>query len=342
LTSHEKELYTKLKKLITQSLKVVLLTHINPDGDAIGSILGLYWFLVKRGCNVSMATPNHFPHYLKWMEGADQILDYSKEADQVSDKLKEADLIFFLDLNEPDRLGGISKTLKDLDVLTVMIDHHPDPANFADYMISEISASSTAELVYQFICKLDGQNLVDRRIAECLYTGILTDTGCFSFNSSNPDTFGIVADLLNKGIDKDSIYSQVYDNYTSDRMRLLGYSLKDKMVVLPDIRTAYIGLNAEELRQYNHQIGDTEGFVNYPFMVRDIRITALFLEKKDHIKISFRSKGNFRINRIAQEYFNGGGHMNAAGGESIDSLQDTLARFEEIITQHADEIRSLP
>ena len=170
----------------------------------------------------------------------------------------------------------------------------------------------------------------------------MTDTGCFSFNSSNPETFGLAGELLRKGIDKDRIFSRVYDNFSSERMKMLGYSLKDKMVVLPDLRTAYISLTAEELKKYSHRTGDTEGFVNYPFTIKNIRITALFLEREDHIKISFRSKGAFKINKIAQTNFNGGGHMNAAGGESSDSLEETIARFEKLIAKYADEIKRLP
>jgi phosphoesterase RecJ-like protein len=226
--------------------------------------------------------------------------------------------------------------------MTIMVDHHPDPADLAEYSILDTKASSTAELVYRLICDLGGQDLVERAIAECLFVGIMTDTGCFSYNSSNPETYRIIAELLKKDIDKDRIYSLVYDNYSTDRMRLLGYSLKDKMVVLPELRTAYISLKKEDLRTYSHKTGDTEGFVNYPFTIRDIRISALFLEREDHIKISFRSKGNFRINKFAQKYFNGGGHMNAAGGEYFGSMEDTLSRFEKRIANYADEIKSIP
>jgi len=341
LTALPAEIYSKLKKVLTSPFNVVLLTHVNPDGDAIGSVLGLYWFLIKKGCSVSMATPNDFPHFLKWMDGAEEIRDYSRQAGEVNTALQEADLVFYLDFNEPDRLAGIKNSLKNIDALTIMVDHHPDPADFADHIISETTASSTAELIYQLICNLDGEALVDKQIAECLFTGIMTDTGCFSFNSSNPETFGRLAELLQRGINKDRIFSLVYDNYSEKRMQLLGHSLKDKMLVLPECRTAFISLTAEELSRFSHRIGDTEGFVNYPFMIRDIRVTALFLERKDHIKISFRSKGAFNINRIAK-YFSGGGHMNAAGGESTDSMEETITKFERLIKQHADEIMRLP
>jgi phosphoesterase RecJ-like protein len=336
------DLYATLKKVLEAPARVFILTHINPDGDAIGSVLGLYWFLVKRGCNVGMATPNHFPHFLKWMDGAREILDFERNPAKVMTGLRQADLVFLLDCNEPDRLGGIKEHLNDIDARTVIVDHHPDPVDFTDYSLTDTRASSTAELVYKLICDLGGRDLLDRRIGECLFAGIMTDTGCFSYNSSNPETFMLVSELLEKGIDKDRIYSLVYDNYSTERMRLLGHSLKDKMVVLPEFRTAYISLKKQDLRHYSHKTGDTEGFVNYPFTIRDIRITALFLEREDHIKISFRSKGSFKINKFAENYFNGGGHMNAAGGEYFDSMEKTLSRFEKLIEKHADEIRNLP
>jgi len=336
------EIYAKLKKVLTAPFRVVLLTHMNPDGDAIGSILGLYHFLKKRGCTVNMAVPNDFPQFLSWMEGAEQILDFRGQRQQVEDELGKADLVFCLDLNEPDRLGGIKEILEKTDVLKILIDHHPKPADFTDHLISDTSASSTAELVHRFILNLDGEKGIDRTIAECLFVGIMTDTGCFSFNSSDPGTYKVVAGLLRTGIEKNRIYSLVYDNYTEDRMRLLGYSLTEKMVVLNEHRTAYISLSMEELEKFNHLSGDTEGFVNYPFSVKDIRITALFLEKKNHVKISFRSKGDFSINHFAREYFNGGGHHNAAGGESTDNMEKTLSRFESLIAEYSDEINKLP
>lgn len=335
-------IYSRLRKVLEAPLRVFLLTHINPDGDAIGSMLGLYWFLKQRGCAVSMAVPNEIPQFLTWMKGAEQILDYRGQKQQVGEELGRADLVFCLDFNEPDRLGEIRELLKGHEVLKILVDHHPHPAEFADHVISETSASSTAELVYRMIKELDGRESVSRTIAECLYVGIMTDTGNFSFNSSEPETFILISELLETGIDKDRIYSLVYDNYSEERMRLLGYSLQKKMVVLPEHRTAYIYLSRDELDHHRHLSGDTEGFVNYPFSIKGIRVTALFLEKKDHVKISFRSKGKFPINRFASKYFSGGGHDNAAGGESRQSLEETIRRFESLISEHSHEINRLP
>ncbi|MFC2111825.1 bifunctional oligoribonuclease/PAP phosphatase NrnA [Bacteroidota bacterium] len=327
--------------MLASPFRVVILSHINPDGDAIGSMLGMYWFLKNRGCTVNMAVPNEIPQFLNWMEGAEQILDFRGQRQQVVEELNNADLVFCLDFNEPDRLGGIKEIFEKTDVLKILVDHHPNPTDFTKYGISVPSASSTAELCYNLMVELDGKASITKTVAECLFVGMMTDTGCFSFNSSDPKTFHVVSSLLEAGIDKDNIYSLVYDNYTEDRMRMLGYSLKEKMVVLPEHSTAYIYLSRNEMEKYNYQAADTEGFVNYPFSIRGIRVTALFLEKKNHIKISFRSKGEFAINRFAGKYFNGGGHNNAAGGESAESLNDTIKKFESLIAEYSDEIKDL-
>lgn len=323
-------------------MRVSLLTHINPDGDAIGSMLGLYWFLLKKGCQVSMAVPNHFPHFLDWMEGSDQILVFSKQKDRVKEELKNSDMVFCLDFNEPGRLGEMQQVLQGTDVTMILVDHHPEPDCKADLVFLDQEVSSTAELVFQLIEGMGDVELIDTQIASCLYVGMMTDTGCFSFNSSQPRTFEIVEELLLRGIDKDSIFSLVYDNYSEDRMRLLGYSLEKKLVVLPEHRTAYISLTRDELNRFNHAKGDTEGFVNYPFSVSNIRISALFIERDDHVKISFRSKGDFPINSLAEKFFNGGGHKNAAGGESYEGLADTIKKFKNLIGQHSDEIKHIP
>ncbi len=335
-------IYAKLRKVLAAPFRVYILSHVNPDGDAIGSMLGLYWFLKNRGCTVGMAVPNEIPQFLAWMEGAEQIHDFRGQKQPVEEELGRADLIFCLDFNEPDRLGDIHPVFEKCNVLKILIDHHPEPAGFTDHVLSVPSASSTAELVYRLIVDLDGIESIDKTIAEGLFVGIMTDTGCFSFNSSEPETYRIVADLLAKGIEKDRIHSLVYDNFTQERMRLLGFGLLEKMRILPEYRTAYISLSLKEMERYNHLSGDTEGFVNYPFSIKDIRITALFLEKKNHVKISFRSKGDFPVNTFARKYFNGGGHPNAAGGESSESMEETLKRFEKLIARYSNEIKRLP
>jgi phosphoesterase RecJ-like protein len=334
--------YRKLKKVLAPPFRITLLTHINPDGDAIGSMLGLYWFLVKKGCQVSMAIPNGIPKFLEWMEGVDRIRIYADQEEKVKEELQQADLVFCLDFNEAGRLGKMQALFENLEATRILVDHHPEPDCRADHIFSVQEVSSTAELVYQLIDGLGELAMVDTVISTCLFVGIMTDTGCFSFNSSHPRTFEIVAELLLRGIDKDRIFSLVYDNYSADRMRLLGYSLEKKLVILPEMRTAYISLTREELERFNHTMGDTEGFVNYPFSVSDIRVSALFLEKEDHIKISFRSKGDFPINAFAAKFFNGGGHENAAGGESYEPLETTLQKFENLIGRYGDQIKNIP
>ena len=328
--------------MLAPPFRITLLTHINPDGDAIGSMLGLYWFLVKKGCQVSMAIPNSIPQFLEWMEGVDRILIYAEQEEKVKEEMQQADLLFCLDFNEAGRLGKMQPFFEALEVTRILVDHHPEPDCKADHIFSVQEVSSTAELVYQLIDGLGELAMVDTVIATCLFVGIMTDTGCFSFNSSHPRTYEIVAELLLRGIDKDRIFSLVYDNYSAERMRLLGYSLEKKLVILPEMRTAYISLTREELERFNHAKGDTEGFVNYPFSVSGIRVSALFLEKQDHIKISFRSKGDFPINAFAEKFFNGGGHENAAGGESYEPLEKTLQKFENLIGQYSEEIGNLP
>jgi phosphoesterase RecJ-like protein len=342
LTALPEKIYRKLKKVLAPPFRVALLTHINPDGDAIGSLLGFYWYLVKKGCRVCMAVPNDFPQFLDWMDGADQILVFSKQGNKVREELQKADMVFYLDFNEPGRLGEMQQVLEGLDVTTILVDHHPEPECKADHIFSVQEASSTAELVYRLIEGLEDVGLIDTVIATCLYVGIMTDTGCFSFNSSQPRTFEIVGELLLRGIDKDRIFSQVYNNYSEDRMRLLGYCLEQKLIVMPENRTAYISLTRDELNRFNHARGDTEGFVNYPFSISNIRISVLFIERDDHIKISFRSKGDFPINAFAAKFFNGGGHRNAAGGESYEGLAVTIKKFENLIGQYSDEINRIP
>ena len=328
----------QIRDLLADPSEIVLVTHINPDGDAIGTILGFYWLLLKKGHTVNMIVPNEIPFFLEWLPGCDRILIAEKDLDVAKRFISSAQLLVCLDFNASDRLGKLETVFLTARGTKSLVDHHPDPGGFADHIISDTDTGSTAELVYNLIVKLGMIQLIDKKIAECLFTGILTDTGCFSFNSSQPETYLVVADLLKKGIDKDRIYTLVYDNYSSDRMRLLGYSLNDKMVVLPEYRTAYISLTEKELRRFNHLTGDTEGFVNYLFSIKGIKLTALFIEKEDHIKISFRSRGNFNINKFSEKHFNGGGHKNAAGGESYQSLDQTIEKFINLLPAYSSKL----
>ena len=238
-----------LKQVIVESQKVLILTHYNPDGDAIGSSLAFYHYLIKKGKKPIIVTPNDYPGFLHWLPGNDKVVVYKRNCGTVLNALKDADTIFALDFNSPDRTDGLEEYLKDAKGKKIMIDHHPEPGDFADLVISDTQYSSTAELIYHVIESLGDSAIIDKTIAECLYTGIMTDTGSFNYNSSNPYTYFVVSKLIEIGIDKDKIYGNVYDNYSVDRMRLLGYCLNKKMEVFPEYHTAFIALTMDELKE---------------------------------------------------------------------------------------------
>lgn len=327
--------YTKeLSNLFSSSENILLISHINPDGDAIGSQLALYYFLKTKGKNVSMLAPNYLQEFLKWMEGADHINIFLKERNKCKKLIKEADLIVLLDFNQSNRLGEAEDLVIASSARKLIIDHHLDPANFADLIISDPLKCSTSELVYELICNINGAPFLTKSYAEALYVGIVTDTGNFEHGAYSSRTFRIVADLLDCGIDKSKILNLIYNNFSADRIRLQGYALNTRMVVIPEYKTAYIFLTKNDLAEYKHIKGDTEGFVNLPLSIKGICFSALFIEKENFIKISFRSKGNFPSNEIASKYFSGGGHLNASGGEYYDSLTNTIDFFLKVLKEN--------
>ena len=311
--------------------QVAILCHINPDGDAIGSSLGLWNIFRKLGHHCTVITPNDYPGFLKWLPGTEQVIVFRHSPARSVEILKHADIIFAVDFNELKRVKELNEAFDLATAHKVLIDHHPGPDMAVDCLLSDTSASSTAELVYRFIGDTGLLPHMDKDIASCLFTGIMTDTGCFSYNSSNRKTWDVVAELLGYGIDKDRIYSLTYDNYSSYRMRLLGFSLNEKMEVFPEYHTGFIWLSMEDMLKYKFETGDTEGFVNYPLSIKGIRFSALFIEKEDHVRVSFRSKGSFAVNDFSKKHFNGGGHRNASGGESYTSLAETVSRFKELL-----------
>ncbi len=330
---------SRIKELLTNGQqKILIISHRNPDGDAIGSSLALYRVLNKMGHQVNVLVPNSVPAFLQWMPDANKIVVYAKSATKAETIMDEATICFALDFNDIGRIREFESHLVKSRAYKVLIDHHPDPSPFSDITISDTTVSSTSELLYSFIQNIDLGHLIDRDVAGCFYAGIMTDTGCFSFNSSRPETFQLVAGLLSYGFDKDDIFNRIYNNFSFNRMKLMGYCLDKKMQVLPEFRTAYISLSQEEMRQYNFHIGDSEGFVNLPLSVEGIRFSVLFIENKEMVRVSFRSKGNFKVNNLAAEHFKGGGHMNAAGGESYDTLQDTVQKFINLLPKYKDEL----
>jgi phosphoesterase RecJ-like protein len=330
----------ELNDLIVQCQKPLIITHYNPDGDAMGSSLAFYHYLIKKGKDPIIVTPNDYPDFLHWLPGNDKVIVYKRNCGTVLNAIKDADAIFALDFNALDRTEGLEKYLEEASAKKVIMDHHPEPGNFADIVISDIQYSSTAELVYHVIESLNDTGFIDKDIAECIYTGIMTDTGSFNYNSSNPYTYFVVSKLIDLKINKDKIYWNIYDNYSVDRMRLLGYCLYKKMEVFPEYNTAIISITKEEQRDFNFAPGDSEGFVNYALSIKGMRFTAIFIEKEKQVKISFRSKGDFATNKFAEDHFNGGGHKNASGGHSTESLELTLKKFRELLHNYKKELNN--
>jgi bifunctional oligoribonuclease and PAP phosphatase NrnA len=327
--------YTKeLSKLFSSSGNILLISHINPDGDAIGSQLALYHYLKSKGKVVGMMAPNYLQEFLKWMDGADQINIFTKDRKTCRKLIEGADLIVMLDFNQSNRLGEAEGLVIASHAKKLIIDHHLDPGSFADMTISEPTKCSTSELVHELISEMNGSEFITRPYAEALYVGIITDTGNFEHGSYTSRTFRIVADLLDSGIEKEKILNLIYNNFSSDRIRLQGYALNKRMIVLPEYRTAYIFLTKDDLKEYNHIKGDTEGFVNLPLSIKGINFSALFIEKDGFIKLSFRSKGHFPSNEFASGYFSGGGHLNASGGEYYDTMENAIAYFLKVLKEN--------
>ncbi len=327
--------YTKeLSKLFSISEKILLVCHINPDGDAIGSQLALYHYLKSKGRNVNMIAPNNLQECLKWLDGVDLINIFINDRQKCRKLIGEADLIILLDFNQPGRLGEAETYVTSSEASKIIIDHHLNPVNFATLVISDHTKCSTAELVYELIFNIEGESFVNKSYAEAIYVGIVTDTGNFEYGTYTGRTFRIVADFFDAGIEKNKILDLIYNNFSTERMMLQGFALNERMVVLPEFRAAYIYLSKNDLNRYHHLKGDTEGFVNLPLSIKGIEFSTLFIEKDKFVKLSFRSKGNFPSNEFAAKYFSGGGHLNASGGEYQASLDDTISYFRKALKEN--------
>ena len=327
------------REKILESKEILITSHHNADGDAIGSAAALALFLKKLNKNTNIIIPNDFPAFLHWLPGVELITVYHHNAEKSSSIVNSADLLISVDYNEPKRLKKAAETVFSSEAYKVLIDHHPNPSDVFDLQFSETGYGSTSEFLFNIICELGYSDMIDSDIAECLFTGIMTDTGNFSFSCSYPEVWETVAKLIDLGVDRNKVHSLVYDNYTVDRMKLMGFSLDQKMTVIPELNTAFIVLKRSELDKFNHQPGDTEGFVNLPFSIKNIKFCVLFIEKRDHVKISFRSRGNFSVNEFASSYFNGGGHMNAAGGEFYKPIDETVEYFLSLLTDYKNELQ---
>jgi phosphoesterase RecJ-like protein len=327
--------YTKeISKLFSTSENILIISHINPDGDSVGAQLALYHYFKSRKKTVSLMAPNNLQEFLKWMDGSDEINIFIKDRKKGRMLIDKADLIVMVDFNQPGRLGEAEDYVVASSAKRIIIDHHLDPLDFADIIISDPSKCSTSELVHEIICAINGGPFMNKSYAEALYVGIITDTGNFEHGAYSSRTFRIVADLLDTGIVKENIINLIYNNFSSDRIRLQGFALNQRMVVLPEFKSAYIFLSKNDLKEYNHVKGDTEGFVNMPLSIKGIYFSALFIEKDNFIKLSFRSKGQFPSNEFASLYFSGGGHRNASGGEYFDTLDNTIAYFLKVLEEN--------
>ena len=337
---HQVQFFQTLEKVLGIPQRIAVISHVNPDGDAIGSSLAFSQFLQKLGHDVEVMVSNDFPAFLAWMPGVSKIHIYEKEADTCNQILDKADYIVMLDFNHFSRAGLIQEKLKSLETKKILIDHHRDPN--LDYFLCSLTdtqVSSTSELVAETILHF-GEQYLDDAISTNLLVGIVTDTGSFAHSVFHPETFSICAKMIEKSASYNQIHQLIYDTFSEDRLRLLGYAISNKMEVLDDYATAIISLNKEELARFNYQVGDTEGVVNYPLSMEKMVMSVLVTERQGVIRFSFRSKGNFSVHELAQKYFNGGGHTNAAGGtlccsmeEALDLLYRILPEYQEMLIQ---------
>ena len=326
---------SEVEKLLNEYSKIVIVTHVSPDGDAIGSSLGLFHYLYDTGNDVTIIVPNAFPDFLKWMKGTKDILEYEKYPEYAEKLIFDAELIFCLDFNIPKRIHKLGEMVEAAAAKKVLLDHHPDPSDFCDVTISYPQISSTSEIVFRLICRMGDFDLISKDGAEAIYTGMMTDTGAFSYNSNNGEIYYIIGELLKKGINKDQIYANVYHNYSADRFRMLGYMLSEKMKIFEEYNTALIHLTQDEQIKFNAKKGDTEGFSNIPLSIKNVVFSVFMRQDRDMIKISFRSSSNFPTNKFASENFGGGGHLNASGGEFHGSMEEAIKIFEEALPRYS-------
>ena len=324
-----------LKTQLQDSKKIIVIPHKNPDGDAIGSCVAINELLKSLGHKSSIISPNNFPDFLKWMDNQNEIKIYENNPELFNNEILTSDIIFTLDFNSLSRIGSMGEIVKDSRALKVMIDHHQNPENYADYTYSDVKMSSTCEMVFHFITELSLNDKISSKIASALYTGIMTDTGSFKFPLTTDITHKVVSGLIKKGANGNEINNLVYDNNSYEKLLLLSHTLSN-MIVDTEHNTAYMYLTQQSLNKYNFKKGDTEGFVNYGLTIKGVKFAAIFIENEADkiIKISLRSKGNFNVNEFSRDNFNGGGHINAAGGYSKEKLEDTVSKFKNLLPKY--------
>ncbi|MCF8228158.1 MAG: DHH family phosphoesterase [Bacteroidales bacterium] len=331
--------FHKARERVKQAKRIAICSHTNPDGDAIGSSLGLYHALktIHNG-EIRILIPNDFPAFLKWLPAAEEIVICEESKQEAGEIILGADLIFCLDFNDISRTEQCSEALQKTGAEKILIDHHPNPKQQFDLLYSTTSTSSTAELVYGFIKSFGLPSMLNSESAQSIYTGIMTDTGSFSYLCNYESTYLAVADLIKAGVDAEQLHRLVYDTYSADRLRLLGFCLSERLKILKEYHTAYIYLYQKDLERFNYQVGDIEGVVNYPLSIEEIHFALLFREQDGKVRISMRSKGSFPVNDFARKHFIGGGHKNAAGADSLLSLDKSLEKFEQLLPQYKMEL----
>jgi phosphoesterase RecJ-like protein len=327
-----------LQEFLSKPKKIVIITHPNPDGDAMGSSFGLYNYLIQKKHQVWVVLPTSYAEFLNWFPGIKSVLVNPNHKDFILKCFDAADLICCLDFNALSRVNDLGEAIGKSKAKKMMIDHHQQPDNFADFMFSDVTASSTAEMVYDFIELMGETHLVNKDIATCIYTGIMTDTGSFQFSCTTPKVHRTVAKLLEQGIDFVNIHNRLNNSFSESRLRLFGYSITERMKIYPEYKCALIYLSREDLQKFQLRIGDTEGLVNYPLKIKGINMAAFIVDRTEQVKLSFRSIGKFDVNQLTRKYFNGGGHINAAGGQSKETLEQVIAKFESILPEYKEQL----
>lgn len=333
--------FKDVKTLLSSSKKIAIMPHTNPDADALGSSLGLRGYLIKKNHRVSVISTTDYPKFLNWMDGHEGVMVlHESNYKEIESILLEADIIFCLDFNSLKRIDQLGPVVAQSNALKILIDHHLDPEEFADFSYASIDAAATAELIYEFIVKLGDRELIDPFIAENLYAGIMTDTGQFKYKNTTQNVHYVTANLMELGCDTTKVGSLIYDTNSYSRLKFLGFALSQRLTFLADYKTAYIAINAYDLRQFNSKTGDTEGLVNYALSLENVVLGVLITEREEGIRLSLRSKGDFSVNELAKKHFNGGGHRNAAGGSSELSFDETLRKFENILQEYKEELNA--
>lgn len=319
---------------------IVITTHHKPDADALGSSLGMANYLVKKGHHVQVITPSDYPDFLKWMKGNDDVLIFSEAtSEKVADQIEKAEVIITLDFSVLSRINEMGEMVRAAKGFKVNVDHHLEPEDFADFRLWNTKAAATCELCYELIVALGDEQLIDEEIANCLYAGIMTDTGGFRHPNTTQNVHEVVAKLISFGANNSQVSKNIYDKSTLNRLRFLGFALGENLQVIEEYRTAFFALNATDLKRFSSKTGDTEGLVNYALSIEGITLGALFKETDEGVKISLRSTGEFPANEIASRFFNGGGHRNAAGGRVFDSLEDTVEKFKSVLVEYKDQLQ---